>query len=108
LKELKKAHNADIEKRRALTISEQMLFENFLSQQGKYHRWYPIFIVLLWTGMRVGEATGLRWCDIDLDNKIININHTLVYYSRGKENSCSFAINKPKTKAAEREIPIYN
>ena len=67
LKELKKAHNADIEKRKALTISEQILFENFLSQQGKYHRWYPIFIVLLWTGMRVGEATGLRWCDIDFD-----------------------------------------
>ncbi len=106
LKELKKAHNADIEKRKALTISEQILFENFLSQQGKYHRWYPIFIVLLWTGMRVGEATGLRWCDIDFDNNIININHTLVYYSRGKENGCSFAVNTPKTKAGEREIPM--
>ena len=30
LKELKKAHNADTEKKRALTIPEQNLFEDFL------------------------------------------------------------------------------
>lgn len=60
LKELKKAHNHDTEKRRALTVPEQNLFEDFLSQEGQYHRWYPIFTVMLWTGMRVGEITGLR------------------------------------------------
>lgn len=60
LKELKKAHNNDSEKRRALTLPEQELFEAFLSEQGQYHRWYPIFTVMLWTGLRVGEAVGLR------------------------------------------------
>ena len=55
LKELKKARNFDDEKRRALTVAEQELFENFLSKQGQYHKWYPIFIVMLWTGMRVGD-----------------------------------------------------
>lgn len=30
--------------------------------------------------MRVGEITGLRWCDIDLEEEVINVNHTLVYY----------------------------
>lgn len=30
---------------------------------------------MLGTGMRVGEITGLRWCDIDLDNGVIDINH---------------------------------
>ena len=30
--------------------------------------------------MRVGEITGLRWEDVDFDNNIIHINHTLVYY----------------------------
>lgn len=37
LKELKKAHNNDSEKRRALTIPEQELFEKFLSKQGQYY-----------------------------------------------------------------------
>lgn len=106
LKELKKAHNNDSEKRKALTIPEQELFEVFLNEQGQYNRWYPIFIVLLWTGMRVGEITGLRWCDIDSEEETISVNHTLVYYSRGKEEGCSFAINTPKTEAGKRIIPM--
>ena len=106
LKELKKAHNNDSDKRRALTVPEQELFETFLSEQGQYHRWYPIFIVLLWTGMRVGEITGLRWCDIDLEDETISVNHTLVYYDKGGEERCGFSINTPKTKAGERIIPM--
>lgn len=103
---MKKAHNNDSAKRRALTVPEQDLFENFLSEQGQYHKWYPIFTVLLWTGMRVGEITGLRWCDIDFVDETISINHTLVYYDKGGEERCGFSINTPKTKAGERTIPI--
>ena len=55
LKELKKAVNFEVEKRRALTVSEQEIFEAFLRKKGQYHRWYPVFTVMLWTGMRVGE-----------------------------------------------------
>lgn len=83
LKELKKAHNNDGKKRKSLTIREQELFVNFLKKPGQYNRWYPIFVVLLWTGMRVGEITGLRWQDIDLSEGTISVNHTLVYYQRG-------------------------
>lgn len=103
LKELKKTHN-DPKKRRALTLPEQKLFENFLSQKGQYSKWYPIFIVMLWTGLRVGEITGLRWCDIDLEEETISINHTLVYYSKGEVEGCTFAINTPKTEAGKRIV----
>lgn len=106
LKELKKAHNNDSEKRRALTIPEQNLFEAFLSGQGQYHRWHPIFIVMLWTGLRIGEAAGLRWCDIDLEEETISVNHTLIYYSKGKVEGCSFAVNTPKSEAGKRTIPM--
>lgn len=106
LKELKKARNFEVEKRRALTVPEQELFESFLSKQGQYHRWYPIFIAMLWTGTRVGEICGLRWEDIDFDNETISINHTLVYYDKRGEERCGFAINTPKTRAGERIIPM--
>ena len=106
LKELKKAHNNYSMKKRALTVSEQELFESFLRKQGQYHKWYPIFTTLLWTGMRVGEATGLRWSDIDLEEETISVNHTLVYYNRSGKGRCDFAINTPKTKAGERTIPM--
>ena len=106
LKELKKAVNFEVEKRRALTVSEQEIFEAFLRKKGQYHRWYPVFTVMLWTGMRVGEITGLRWCDIDLEEGSINVNHTLVYFDKRAEERCTFAINTTKTKAGERSIPM--
>ena len=106
LKELKKARNFEVTKRRALTVSEQELFEAYLSKQGQYHRWYPIFIIMLWTGMRVGEITGLRWSDIDLEDDTISVNHTLVYYDKRNDKRCTFAINTPKTAAGERIIPM--
>ena len=106
LKELKKARNFESTKRRALTVPEQELFEAYLSRQGQYHRWYPIFIIMLWTGMRVGEVTGLRWCDIDLEDDTISVNHTLVYYDKRNVERCTFAINTPKTAAGERIIPM--
>ena len=106
LKELKKAHCIDSEKRKALTLAEQQLFEDYLEQSGQYSRWYPIFTVMLWTGLRVGEIIGLRWCDIDLENGTIDINHTLVYYSRGEKDGCSFAVNTPKTEAGKRIVPM--
>lgn len=106
LKELKRAHNHDSVKRKALTVAEQELFEAFLAKNGQYHRWYPIFTVMLWTGLRVGEVTGLRWCDIDFSEDMISVNHTLVYYSKGKKDGCGFAVNTPKTEAGIRNIPM--
>jgi integrase len=106
LKELKKAHNFSQEKRKSLTVEEQKLFLDYLRKNPQYNHWYPVFAVMLGTGMRVGELIGLRWCDVDLDEGNINVNHTLVYYNKGDGRGCSFAINTPKTKAGERNIPM--
>lgn len=106
LKELKKAHCNDSIKRKALTMQEQEIFEDFLKKPGQYNKWYPIFTVMLWTGLRVGEVTGLRWCDIDLDAETIDVNHTLVYYDKGHNDGLSFAVNTPKTEAGKRVVPM--
>ena len=106
LKELKQVHCFQTEKRKALTVAEQELFLDYLRNTPHYRHWYPIFAVMLGTGLRVGEATGLRWCDIDLDEGLINVNHTLVYYSHGPQKGCSFNVNTPKTKAGERVVPM--
>ena len=108
LKELKQSHNFETEKRKALTVAEQKLFIDFLQNHPQYHHWYPVFAVMLGTGMRVGETVGLRWCDIDLERGIISVNHTLVYYNHGDGKGCSFSINTPKTKAGERTIPMLD
>ena len=106
LKELKKSHNFQVTKRKALTVPEQELFIDFLKTNAKYKHWYPVFATMLGTGMRVGEITGLRWCDLDFKENLIHVNHTLVYYNKGDNNGCSFAINSTKTPASFRTIPM--
>ena len=56
--------------------------------------------------MRVGEVTGLQWDDLDFDNGLINVNRTLVYYSKGKGLNNRYAINTPKTVSGKRSIPM--
>lgn len=108
LKELKLSHNVKAVHKKALTSSEQNLFMDFLkSDKTKYHHWYPVFAVMIGTGMRVGEITGLRWCDIDLEEGTIEVNHTLVYYNHA-ENGCYFNIHTPKTVAGNRIIPMLD
>lgn len=107
LKELKMSHHFEENHRRALTIPEQELFLAFLADEVcQYHHWHPIFAVMVGTGMRVGEVCGLRWCDIDLKEGMIDVNHTLVYYNHRNEHGCYFSVHTPKTKAGNRQIPM--
>ena len=108
MREMKQAHNLGRPKRKALTVLEQSLFVDFLRRSPQYRHWYPVFAVMLGTGLRVGEVVGLRWCDIDLERGIIDINHTLVYYNHGTGNGCSFGINTPKTKGSNRIVPMMD
>lgn len=43
---------------------------------------------------------------IDFENNLINVNHTLVYYSKGKGLSNKYAINTPKTRSGKIKIPM--
>lgn len=105
LKELKKVRNLHTDKRKALTVGEQNLFMDFLKSSQMYSHWYPVFALMLGSGLRVGEATGLRWEDIDFDENTISVNHTLVYFNHAGKG-CDFAINTPKTRAGNRAVPM--
>ena len=51
------------------------------------------------------QVTGLRWCDIDMEEGIIDVNHTLVYYDHRTDDSkkgCYFNVNTTKTPAGNR------
>lgn len=111
LKELKQSHVFKTEKRKALTRPQQELLLDFLQRNHTYNHWYPIFAVMLGTGLRVGEATGLRWCDVDLDKGMLDVNHTLVYYCHRNEvekNGCYFNVNTPKTETSTRQVPMMD
>ena len=57
----------------------------------------------------MGEVTGLRWCDIDMESGMIDVNHTLVYYdhrTKGSKSGCYFNVNTTKTPASMRQVPM--
>ncbi|MCM0604691.1 MAG: tyrosine-type recombinase/integrase [Xanthomonadaceae bacterium] len=40
------------------------------------HRFYPIWVMALFTGMRSGELYALRWTDIDLENRFVHVGRS--------------------------------
>jgi integrase len=59
-------------------------------------KYYTLFIVAVMTGAREGEILGLKWSDIDWDNKQLQIQRTF--------NNSRFFL--PKTKESRRKIDL--
>ncbi len=105
--EIKKRNGGSRKTRRALTVEQQREFMIYVSKNPLFYHWYPFFMFLLGTGCRIGEAIGIRWDDVDLDSRVISINHSLTYYPRADDSyKCEFRVSKPKTEAGYRMIPM--
>lgn len=103
--EIKKSKLWEKPKRHALTVPQQKAFMDFLKEDREYEGWLPVVTVLLGTGMRIGECLGLRWEDLDFENRIISVNHNLT--DRPDDNGkCGKHIQSPKTAAGNRTIPM--
>ena len=103
--EIKRSKLWDAPKRRALTIPQQKAFMNYLESDRDYEGWLPIITVLLGTGMRIGECLGLRWEDLDFENRMISVNHNLTERP-DSTGVCKKRIQTPKTDAGTRTIPM--
>lgn len=94
--------------RHALTIEQQRAFMNYIANHPVYYHWWPLFTVLLGTGGRVGEVVGLRWEDLDLEKRMISINHSIVYYPLEGSRKSVLRVSMPKTEAGNRTIPMLD
>lgn len=91
--------------RTPLTREEQTVFLNYVATSPRYKKWYSLFLFLLCTGCRIGEAAGLRWDDCDFENNEIHIKRTQAYGKR-KNGDFGLIVNTPKTKTSRRTIPM--
>lgn len=105
--EIKKSKLWDAPKRHALTIPEQKAFMNFIDGDREYEGWLPVLTVLLGTGMRIGECLGLRWEDLDFEQRSISVNHNLTDRP-DDQGKCGKHIQTPKTEAGTRHIPMLD
>ena len=107
---LRRATGSSERKIRALTIEEQKAFLGFIEGHPTWNRYHSIFTVMLGTGLRVGELCGLRWQDVDLEKRILDVNHNLVLIKAIKDGPKTIqehlAISLPKTKAGIRQVPL--
>ncbi len=89
-----------------LTLSEQRKLENSISRERDATN---LGILLsLHAGLRIGEVCALSWDDVDFDQQLIKVRHTV---SRIRSVSASgsasrLVIDLPKTQASVRDIPI--
>lgn len=87
------------EKIDAFSIQEQ---KAFLSELDKDKVYKNIFLIALYTGMRIGEILALKKDDIDFENKVIHIKRSLTKTENGK----IILGDKTKTYNSIRDIPI--
>lgn len=102
-KDCMKNLKADAEEKKPLSEEEVQKLINFCNNSC-YNLHTPFITIAIGTCMRCGELTGLRWCDVDMKNRNIKVNHQLVYKNLG--NGCTFHVTTPKTEAGTRTIPM--
>ena len=81
--------NKKDKKVRALTIEEQEYMAKYLmSLSLKKCRYKNVFLIQMFTGMRIGEVLALKITDIDLAHNIINVERTISKNFKESNGNC--------------------
>ena len=97
-KSLKSDMGKPSDKKEALTIDAQKKFLEAVvgySYENQYR-------FVLQTGLRTGELIGLKWSDIDFENRTMKIERTMEYRYKVGE----WRVGPPKSKSGYRTIPL--
>ena len=87
--------------REALTREQERRFLKFVEEDKHFQKYYDGIYILLNTGLRISEFCGLTLRDIDLENKVINIDHQLQ-----RTSDMRLVIESTKTNAGTRKLPM--
>ena len=85
----------------AYTTQEQTALLNVISS-GRRTGYFAIMLMIE-TGLRVGEVLALRWQDVQLSRKRINVRNTVVRLANKKK---SFVQDSVKSESSRRTIPL--
>lgn len=91
----------DSHTRTAITREQMRQFLKFVHDDNCYCKYYEVVYIIFHTGMRISEFCGLTLKDIDLKNRIVNIDHQLQ-----RTSDMQYVIESTKTNAGTRKLPI--
>lgn len=83
----------------ALSKEQQTMLMDFVKNDTVYSKNYNELVIFLETGIRASELCGLTKNNIDLENRIVTIDHQLL-----KDPKTGYYIASPKTKSSYRKI----
>lgn len=86
-------------KKKSRRLDDAELVRLLAAAKKKTPGYYALFVLLVFTGLRIREALGLTWADVDIDRGVLRIERQLADDDRRHL--------KVKTKSAERELPLY-
>jgi integrase len=66
----------------------------------KQDRFHAAFVLMATTGMRRGEVLGLRWSDLDLEQRVLQVEQTLTTVSDKP------IFGRPKSEASRRQLSL--
>jgi integrase len=80
----------------------------FLGEAKRSSPYYPLYLTLRTTGMRPGEALGLRWQDVDLTTGAVTIRQKFYRLGGSKRDSepTRLLFSGPKTDKGRRTVDI--
>lgn len=87
--------------REAITKDQMRKFLKFVHDDAVYCKYYEVVYILFHTGMRISEFCGLTLSDIDMEKRIINIDHQLQ-----RSSKMEYIIESTKTNAGTRKLPM--
>ena len=87
--------------REAITKDQMRKFLKFIRDDNCYCKYYEAVFILFHTGMRISEFCGLTISDLDMENRIIDINKQLQ-----RTSEMEYIISSTKTNAGTRKIPM--
>ena len=90
-------------KLRVFTREEQIRFEKYIDNSHNLE--YFVYILVLYTGLRLGEVMALTWKDINLKTGVLTVNKTK-YKTMDKNGVWYYVTDYPKTERSVRQIPL--
>lgn len=69
-----------------------------------YKRYYPLFLILVGTGMRISEALGLKWSDFTEDLGLVTVSRKARQNIRGVTQATR--MGRVKSAYAHRTLPV--
>ena len=87
--------------REAISREQMRQFLKFVHDDNCYCKYYEVVYILFHTGMRISEFCGLTLKDIDLENRIVNIDHQLQ-----RTSNMEYIVESTKTNSGTRKLPI--